>query len=51
MCLADLGNREESHEIVSGDGELHLPSTPRVAKKPKQRARPRKNRTVTVKKQ
>jgi hypothetical protein len=49
--LTDLGNREEFHGIVSGEGELHLTSTPRVAKKPKQRGRSRKNRKVTRKKQ
>lgn len=48
--LKDVGRTEKPVDIVSRDGEFRLPSTPRVAKKPKQRSRPRKTRTVTVKK-
>ena len=46
--LRDTGVRVQERTVTSQDGGLTLPSTPKVARKPGSRNRPRKDRTSTV---
>jgi hypothetical protein len=48
--LRDNGSRCQPTTVVAKDGGLTLPATPRVARKPCQRSRPRAVRTRSVRK-
>lgn len=47
--MRDTGSRVQDKTVTSQDGGLTMPTTPKVARKPGQRRRPRSARTSTTK--